>query len=362
MNLKTKASFIFSFVFLVTCISVLDDSEAKNTGYTTVPKVTPRHIAHVNSYKAFNESKQLSLIKLTLNRVDLQTKADMNFAQCNVESPNILTYQVRSIFFNANSKGTLTKNSTIVAKTYLNKDIDQMHIVLPELETLELKNFNNLPESISTITNTDNDSKVIGTEHVGYWQTVYSIESKQGKLLYRPKNKSRNCSYTLGPCGHHQLTVQALKDIGCKSLQCRKDRLNFKKSLSFSKKLLALNEKRLSKDGISKLKEYQKYLIHQQGAYGIKSIIAATSGKKILSNKLKRNMANNSPFSYKQLKKMSSKAAAKKFMNHWENKWVDEKILIVASQRTTSTDNLINPIFIPTFSDSELNLALNITF
>jgi len=204
--------------------------------------------------------------------------------------------------------------------------------------------------------------KSISIDHIGYWQTVHSIESKQGKLLYRPRNKSRNCTYTSGPCGHHQLTIQALKDIGCNSLQCRKDRLNYKKSLTLSKKLLALNEKRLRKNGISKLEGYQKYLIHQQGAYGIKNIIAATNGKKVLSKKIKKNMANNSPYSYKQLKNMGSKTAAKKFMQHWENKWVNEKRLIVASQKTTSTDSLINTNFIPTFDDIELNFALNIRF
>ena len=182
--------------------------------------------------------------------------------------------------------------------------------------------------------------------------------------MFRPKNKSRNCNQTSGPCGHHQLTVQALKDIGCNSMQCRKDRLNYDKSLKLSKKLLVLNEKRLRKNGITKLTGYKKYLIHQQGANGIKNIIAATQGKKVLSKKIKKNMANNSPYSYRQLKKMGSKAAAKRFMQHWENKWVSEKRLIVASQTTAtkSTDNLISADFIPTFNDNELNLALNMRF
>ena len=129
-----------------------------------------------------------------------------------------------------------------------------------------------------------------------------------------------------------------------------------------SKKLLTLNEERLHKNGILKLEGYQKYLIHQQGAYGIKNIIAATQGKKVLPKKIKKNMANNSPFSYKQLKEMNSKTAANKFMRYWKNKWVNEKVLILASETSTSTDNLINPSFIPTFNDSELHLALNIRF
>lgn len=153
---------------------------------------------------------------------------------------------------------------------------------------------------------------------VDYWDTVHSIESKQGKLLYRPRNKSRSCNYTTAPCGHHQLTVRALKDIGCKSLQCRKDRLNYSKSLKMSKKLLAKNEKRLKKNGYENLEDYQKYLIHQQGASGIKVILAATKGEKLLSRRIKKNMANNSPYSYRKLTRMGSRLAARMFMNHWK--------------------------------------------
>ena len=200
--------------------------------------------------------------------------------------------------------------------------------------------------------------------NVDYWQTVYSIESKQGKLLYRPRNKSRSCAFTTSPCGHHQLTVQALKDIGCTSIQCRKDRLNFAKSLEMSKKLLALNEKRLKKSGYTKLDDYQRYLIHQQGASGIKTILAATKGEKLLNKSIKKNMANNSPYSYKQLKRMGSKLAAKKFMLHWQQKWEKEKRLVagISSIQTALNDVEINPLVIPTLSDNEIQLALNYKF
>ena len=200
--------------------------------------------------------------------------------------------------------------------------------------------------------------------NVDYWQTVYSIESKQGKLLYRPRNKSRSCAFTTSPCGHHQLTVQALKDIGCTSIQCRKDRLNFAKSLEMSKKLLALNEKRLKKSGYTKLDDYQRYLIHQQGASGIKTILAATKGEKLLNKSIKKNMANNSPYSYKQLKRMGSKLAAKKFMLHWQQKWEKEKRLVagISSIQKALNDVEIDPLVIPTLSDNEIRLALNYKF
>ena len=155
--------------------------------------------------------------------------------------------------------------------------------------------------------------------------------------------------------------MNALNDVGCKSLQCRKDRLDYNKSLELSKKLLVLNQRRLKKNGLSKLKDYEKYLIHQQGANGIKSIIAATHGKQQLSKKIKKNMANNSPYSLNQFNKMGSKTAAKKFLHYWKKKWLSEKRLILASI-TKSTDSQLNHITIPTFNDSDLILALNMRF
>lgn len=186
-----------------------------------------------------------------------------------------------------------------------------------------------------------------------YWQTLYSVESKQGLFLFRPRNKSRNCDATLGPCGHHQLTVQALKDIGCKSSQCKKNRIIYSKSLSMSKKLYQLNNQRMLKKGYRDLPEYQKYLIHQQGATGIDIILAASKGKKLLSKNIKSNMANNSPFTYKQLKSMGSKLAANKFMGYWQTKWDAEKRLITNSHNTEK---------LPQLTEYELQLALNIKF
>ena len=210
--------------------------------------------------------------------------------------------------------------------------------------------------------NIDKATRIISK--VGYWQTVHSIESKQGKLLYRPKNKPRSCAYTTSPCGHHQLTVQALKDIGCTSLQCRKDRLHYEKSLEMSKIFLALNEKRLKKYGYTKLPEYQRYLIHQQGASGIKTILAATKGEKLLNKSIKNNMAGNSPYTYKQLKRMGSKLAAMKFIQHWKQKWENEKRLVagLADIQTASIENDVEQLVIPTFSKNEIILALNYKF
>lgn len=342
MNLKKTSSFIFAITLLLIFGSINPKFEQKSVTPKTVSVVSDDGFSNdiyqgengyypieMPAFKINNEleiSKQLSIVRLTLSELEQQKF-------------NYVTHS----------------------------DIDQIHVVLPVYKTDYISKQtqkNSVPNgNAKSIKKTGENS--IATKHIGYWQTVHSIESKQGKLLYRPRNKSKNCNNTSGPCGHHQLTVQALKDIGCNSLQCRKDRLDYNKSLKLSKKLLALNEKRLRKNGISKLQGYKKYLIHQQGANGIKNIIAATQGKKVLSKKIKKNMANNSPFSYKQLKSMGSKNAAKKFMQHWEKKWVNEKRLILASQITTiskTEDNLIKTNIIPTFNDNELRYALNIRF
>jgi len=197
-----------------------------------------------------------------------------------------------------------------------------------------------------------------------FWTTLHSIESKQGKLLYRPNNKSRNCDTTSSPCGHHQLTRQALKDISCASNQCMKDREDFQKSLVMSKKLQALNDKRLTKAGYTNLPEYQRYLIHQQGATGLKIILGASQGEKLLSRNMKKNMASNSPFSYKKLRRFGSKLAAEKFLKHWEEKWQDEKDLVIASntpnKRVEAVIKSKPSLEIPLFNNHELQIALNL--
>jgi hypothetical protein len=197
-----------------------------------------------------------------------------------------------------------------------------------------------------------------------FWTTLYSIESKQGRLLYRPSNQSRNCKTTSSPCGHHQLSRQALKDISCTSKQCMNDRENFTKSLIMSKQLQAINDKRLVKAGYTNLPEYQKYLIHQQGAAGLKTILAASKGDKLLSRNIKKNMAGNSPYSYKKLRRFGSKLAAKKFLQHWEEKWQNEKKIVVASNiPIKQTKAVIQPeanFELPLFNDYELQIALNL--
>jgi len=165
-----------------------------------------------------------------------------------------------------------------------------------------------------------------------YWDTLYFIESSAGKRLYRKRNKARSCKWTTTPCGHHQLSVIALKDIGCTSLKCRSAREDYKKSLSMSRKLEKINIKRMKKKGYNLLPDYQRYLVHQQGATGLGKILDASKGKKSLSKKTLRYMANNSPFSYKKLKNAGSRGAARKFLRYWKEKWSVKNNLLLASK------------------------------
>lgn len=166
----------------------------------------------------------------------------------------------------------------------------------------------------------------------GYWDTLHFIESSAGKRLYRKRNKARSCKWTTTPCGHHQLSVIALKDIGCTSLKCRSAREDYKKSLSMSRKLELINIKRMKKKGYNALPDYQRYLVHQQGATGLGKILDASKGKKTLSKKTLRYMANNSPYSYKKLKNAGSRGAARKFLRYWKERWAVKNSLLLASK------------------------------
>jgi hypothetical protein len=170
------------------------------------------------------------------------------------------------------------------------------------------------------------------TQKKPYWDTVYALESSAGKRLYRPSNKSRSCKWTNTPCGHHQLSIVALKDIGCTSLKCRSARADYKKSLAMSKKLEKINAKRLKKFGFDNLPDYQKYLVHQQGSAGIKIILKALKGKKTLSKNMLKMMANNSPYSYKHLRRQGSRGAARKFLRFWKEKWKVKSSRRIASR------------------------------
>ena len=197
-------------------------------------------------------------------------------------------------------------------------------IVVNKLVVLDLPKSNNISSHA-------NEDRIVLISPK-YWEIVHSIESKQGEMLYRPRNKEKSCVKTSSPCGHYQISAQALEDIGCTSAQCKMDREDLKASLTMSKKLEQKNLQRLAKKGYSHLPDYQKYLIHQQGATGIALILDAQEGRYELGKKLLKNMANNSSYSYKRLKNMGSKLAAHQFLSYWGNKWSSEIDLIFAKQ------------------------------
>ena len=251
------------------------------------------------------------------------------------------------------SNSTITHNSKISKPAlsattsnlllYLNNiDLNEDNYSLVNVESsgdadlLSLQVVNNLvildlPEKNENVVSSPNEDRIV-LKTPNYWEVVHSIESKQGKRLYRPKNKDKSCKNTSSPCGHYQISAQALVDIGCTSDQCKMDRENLKHSLKMSQALEKINLGRLAKKGYSHLPDYQKYLIHQQGATGISNILDAQAGRHNFTERSMKNMANNSSFSYRTLKNYGSQLAATKFLNYWENKWEAEIELIYAAQ------------------------------
>lgn len=205
------------------------------------------------------------------------------------------------------------------------KQVNQLVVLdLPDADTPVSKSSK--PDSSS-----ENEDRIVLITP-NFWEVVHSIESKQGVLLYRPRNKEKSCRTTSAPCGHYQISAQALKDINCNTPQCKIDRENPAKSLAMSQTLEKINLQRLAKSGYRHLPDYQKYLIHQQGATGIKRILDAQKGRYKLGKKQIRNMANNSSYSYKALRNMGSTLAAQQFLKYWENKWDAEIEMIYDEQ------------------------------
>ena len=147
-----------------------------------------------------------------------------------------------------------------------------------------------------------------------YWKTLEEIESKSGKMLYRKGDKS--CATTKKACGYHQLTWMALKDIGCTSKDCLLNREVYSKSLQMAKKY----ETVLKRYGCS-FDDYRRYLCWQMGASGISRIIKASKGKENLPRKIIRNMANNSLYTYRELRFLGSKKASISFLREWRERF-----------------------------------------
>lgn len=250
------------------------------------------------------------------------------------------------------SSSTITHNSKI-SKPAISPNISNLWLYLSSIDlsegnslvnfesfgdaaSLSLQVVNNivildLPEKHESFVSPPNKDRIV-LKTPKYWEIVHSIESKQGKKMYRPKNKDRSCKNTNAPCGHYQISAQALVDIGCTTDQCKMDRENLKHSLTMSQTLEKINLGRLANKGYSHLPDYQKYLIHQQGATGIRNILEAQAGRHNFTKRSIKNMANNSSLSYKTLKNSGSQLAANKFLNYWENKWEAEIELIFAAQ------------------------------
>ena len=194
--------------------------------------------------------------------------------------------------------------------------LDEYHHQNPEVKTTYIK-------SEPVIVEKTNYIKVKTSEQ--YWATLLNIESGGGKNRYRPKNKSYNCKTTKGACGHHQLTEIALADIKmCKGKlsQCKANRDNYQTSQIMAN---AYDKKLTVSYGCHFNGGWVRYVCWQQGPSAMK-IFKASQGKTKLSNGILRNIANNSPYSYKKLKRWGSEKSAIKFLNYLALKWDKKRI------------------------------------
>lgn len=158
---------------------------------------------------------------------------------------------------------------------------------------------------------------------INFYERLYAIESNSGKDLFIPyldKKGIKNCKKTTKACGHHQLTLGAIKDIPmCKKRVrwCMKKRLDFKVSYRMAKQYVNL----LNRYGC-KHDDWLMYASYQQGCSGINTAIKASRGKTSLSRAHRLRIARNLPtLSRKKALRLSSKIVAKKYLNFWSKKW-----------------------------------------
>jgi hypothetical protein len=172
------------------------------------------------------------------------------------------------------------------------------------------------------------EKPVVKKVHVkeSFWSTLKNIESAGGKNRYRPQNKTQSCAGRTEACGVHQLTKVALQDIPmCKGKlnQCMRDRDNYQKSQVMANAYL----KRLIEDYNCHFDiGWKDYLCWNMGSDGAKKIFKAAEGKSILPRSILKNMANNSPWSFKTLNSWGSKYAATKFLEYRRQVWNKKRI------------------------------------
>ena len=153
------------------------------------------------------------------------------------------------------------------------------------------------------------------TGHGELWDLKYAAESNCGKNMWQKSNRGNKLSKK-GFAGHFQMGWKAMKQIKCITKKCLRDRFKFEPAIK--------QAKLLHKDAIRQVKSfgcksehpvYIQYLYHQQGPFGICSII---KGK--LTKTIRKNMINNSTLTKKSTKRMSDKTMSKLFLLEWKLK------------------------------------------
>lgn len=181
------------------------------------------------------------------------------------------------------------------------------------------------------------------TGHGELWDLKYAAESNCGKNMWQKgkrktittkkgkkikvwkggykSHRAENKLTCDGYAGHFQLGCVALKQIKCTTNKCKRDRFDFDKAIAQAKLLHkdAIRQVR-SFDCLSKHPVYIEYLYHQQGPYGICSIIKASKGLGKLSKTVRSNMISNSTLTHSSTERMSHTTMSKMFLLEWRIK------------------------------------------
>ena len=140
---------------------------------------------------------------------------------------------------------------------------------------------------------------------------IHSIESTNGTNLYRPGDTS--CASTTKPCGHHQLSVQALKQVGYGHENYWLLRTSLQWSQQRAQEYIDWLSKHYSLSTITQL-----YLAYNQGGGGIRTVINVSKGIGRLGA-TRSNILGNIPSSkMKVWSTYSDRRLANAFLQHWE--------------------------------------------
>ena len=166
-----------------------------------------------------------------------------------------------------------------------------------------------------------------------FWDTMWAYESGRGKNLYQ--RRDRSCNTTNRPCGHFQLYVGALSDIGENNYQGKKCRASYSCSIRQARKYLKIIHGRLPKYYRDRMVVEDYFTLHNQGNGGYVAYKLMSSGRKAKNERaILRALYNNIGHTSKRGLKYRYKTKSGKtiwrynktrvvaaYKAYWSNRW-----------------------------------------